>query len=197
MDIYLHLKYNVIFPKHRVVKILLGVSILSVTIGSTVLTLQLYNVDPFEMVLCMTYVYLVLDLIVLLASIVSFSYMLSKVWTIISTSSNLTASDVISKKRLLARKCVVPCLIITTYIVFNLSSSVTLNLNIAMSTKQNYSITYPRFLIPLGLMADCFIYIFMQHQVRAYLKTLLFSMPYIYRPRDEYFSDVITNTNSS
>ena len=176
LDIYLHMRYFIYFPKHRILKILLVMWISSMTISTIAFSLFTTNfVSLYEVLVPMTYLYLALDMLVLLASILSFSYMLSKVWGIISSSHNLTASEVNAKKMLLARKCLLPCLVIGSYIAFNMTSFVSFNLEVAISTKNKYPLTYTRFLMPLGLIADSFIYIFMQHQVRCHLKKVLLS----------------------
>ena len=183
LDIYLHLKYSMYFPKNRVVKILLAMWITSMTFSTGALIVsKLRLVNLYDMVFLITCIYLTLDFIVLIASIISFSYMLTKVWAIILNShrevgtQSVNTLQLSSTRKLFKRKCLVPCLIILSYIVFNMTSFLTLNIEIAMSTRYTFSVTYARFLMPLGLIADSLIYIFMQRQVWRYLKRVVLFM---------------------
>ena len=180
LDIYLHLRYPVIFTRSRIVKILCALWVFAIFSATVILMLALLYIKDFRIIFrYVTLTYVVVDGILLAISALSFLYLFSKVRAILTEINHNSSrhSEGTPVRVTLLKKLKIPIVILTTYFVFNFTGDVLNYLDISKQTEQNFhEISILKILTHvlwcLGLMSDVVIYIYLQRNIRAYIKGL-------------------------
>ena len=181
LDIYLHLRYPVIFTRSLVAKILCALWVCALFIGTGFLILEVLYIKNLDITYTYaTATYVVVDAILFAISALSFVYLFSKVRSILlEINQNLSRqSECTPVRKSLSKKLKIPLVILATYLVFNLTGDVFTYLKTKKRSgnqKELYQILdiLAHVLWWFGLISDGVIYIFMQRNIRAYLKRLL------------------------
>ena len=177
LDIYLHLKYAVLFPRERVIKIIAIMWILMFFVAIVHLTFSLYLTGCMTIMHIAVVTYTVFDALICVTTIVSFAYLLSKVRAILKIKSGVTSQNRQQSVKSLKKKLLLPAFMVLSYMIFNLSGAICLCLrHVYGSTELGNSFLFAaRTAIALGLLSDSFLYIFMQKQVRKLLRETFLS----------------------
>ena len=180
LDIYLHLRYPVIFTRSLVAKILCALWVCALFIGTGFLILEVLYIKNLDIAyIYATATYVVVDAILFAISVLSFVYLFSKVRSILlEINQNLSRqSECAPVRKSLSKKLKIPLVILATYLVFNLTGDVFTYVKIKEKSgnQELYEILdiLAHVLWWFGLISDGVIYIFMQRNIRAYLKRLL------------------------
>ena len=182
LDIFLHMKYPVIFTRNRVIGMICALWLLAFLSGSATLLLEIFyikNISKISFHASVTYV--VIDTVLFLVSLSSFVYLFSKVRAILAdiNKNSLSQCESASLRTSLSKKLKIPVCIISTYLVFNFTGDI-LYLYQEQIKKKNpdhhqisilTDIVYVLWFF--GLISDCVIYVFLQRNIRGYLQVLL------------------------
>ena len=114
---------------------------------------------------------MIVDGLVVTCSLSSFIYLFWKVRSILLRENVMNSSSPLSVKKNIIRKLKVPCAIATTYITLNFS--IVILLRISPTDSPTFLADLGFTIYALGLISDCLIYVFMQPNIRSYMKQLV------------------------
>ena len=170
LDIALHLKYAIYFTKRVVMGILSTIWLLSFTLGIifTLLQLNVRNVIVRKSLYeTRNYLFFTLDLFITVNAIFTYVCLYFKVKTALR---NTPGGQSGGGQNPLA-KFVVPCVLILTYVIFNVTGSL-LKMFYFWNRKQTMFVNVSGLLVMFGWISDACVYIFAQREVRLYLISL-------------------------
>ena len=176
LDILLHMKYTLYFTKRRVMMILSVLWCVSITTGITA-SILIQDVRNREIRIRINeirnYLFFTLDMFITLNAVITYTCLYMKVRKALH-NTHTPAGQNGGRQNPLA-KFVVPCVLVSTYIVFNVTGS-TLKMIQYLNPKNREMIILvfiSGLLIMVGWMSDAFVYIFAQRDVRLYLISLV------------------------
>ena len=198
-DIWFHLRYPLMFTKQRLKVVLASLWLVSAIFALTTVLISYCQNDHFQALRYMMYCQGTLDIMIVIGAIATYTYLFCKVKTIISSEASLTTTNNsnnnnnnnnnnnsnnnnnITGKGSVARKFLVPCIMIATFIGFMITSAC---LATVSHMKSEYAFSVDLYALAnvfaiCGIVSDAFIYILLQRDVRNLLKSTLksFTMP--------------------
>ena len=183
-DIYLHLRYPMIFTKTRVIKILCGLWAFSLVYGTITATLAIW-IDGFkdpekeesEIIQSFNYFTLVIDATITIVALMTYLYFYSKVSSIVKKANREEKQRNQGTDRIHKRKFLVPFLMIATYLVFNVSSTIMFTIRRQYSSLSEGTMTILNDVgwssVTVGYISDAVLYIFLQRSVRISIASYL------------------------
>ena len=188
MSVYLHLRYPVIFSPRVVISILTTLWFLGVAFSLVLVSIEARFHDHVELVeQIWTFCYLSVDALIVLSFVAQFCYLFYKVKKVQFENKRYSFSQTDDLKNRVAPRFMLPALIVATYVIFILTASVMFamvqmrvvqkhNNNSNKNDSNNNSDCLEiiaHLLEAIAIITDALIYVFMQKQVRKYLKRLL------------------------
>ena len=170
LDIYLNIKYEVYITKHRTTLIVEGLWITS-ALFAVLMTLLCHFVTGFQFLIkFFSYAFFSLDAVNALVAILVHVYLFVTVWSIAKTEFiHLPKLTQDRAKKTMMLKLLVPCLIIATYVLFNVSAEgiIIVVFHHKHGLEMLHNIAH--LLIILGWISDVFICVFAQKNIRKRL----------------------------
>ena len=157
IDIKLNIKYPIYITEKRLKFIVLSmwiVSIISAVIWTVTKKLQILELSTW--IICISAVIVVADTLIVILSIVTYTYFFSRVTKFTQNHDQQNST----RTSLIIRKFKIPCLMVLTFIMFNVSGTVLRVCGIR---------DIPHVLDLLGWCSDSCIYIFLQRRIRQRL----------------------------
>ena len=171
-DIFLHMRYPIYFTKRCVMIVLSVLWLLSFTVGitCTILQLNILNVairkNIYEI---RTYLFFTLDVLITVNAIIIYICLYIKV-TAAQRSTHYAAGQ--SRRQNPLAKFVVPCILVLTYIIFNVTGSAFKMFHF-WNPRKIIFVNASALLVMLGWISDACVYVFAQKDVRLYLISLI------------------------
>ena len=171
-DIYFHLRYPLYFTQQTVKKVLITLWIVGVTFA--LITVLMHKLRFRGEGIVISTFFVGTDALIVITAVITYSYLYFKVRQILSNSQGNPQPENTNTTPI--SKFLLPCLIIATYLIFNLTGSVLLSysrfvLEERVLTKSVLSEVAHMFWI-LGWTSDGAIYIFLQKSVRERLQSM-------------------------
>ena len=181
LDIKLHMKYPLYFTKTRVTRILCLFWLLGAVYGGTQGTLFQQKIIPSKVAWRNhNFVSMSLDIVITVVTISTYAYFLYKVRSMLridqNNNSNHSNSKNKSAKRHYTSKFIIPFLILATYLVFNVTSSILFVLRRLPGSWSSSSLLLLQvawLIETMGFLSDALLYIFLQRHVRTLLASKL------------------------
>ena len=176
--IHLHLRYPLIFTKRRVKIVLVSFWILGGLAALAVALSEIFWIERKVVQLYYSYSYLTLDAIIVIVLFGQFLYLFGKVREVHCRNKNITLPCGPSPLPRRAPKFLLPAIIVGTYALFNLPSSIMwLLAKVNGSTVQlvNKFQTVGRYFEAAIFSSDALTYIFLKKPIRNCIKELLCS----------------------
>ena len=176
-DIYFHMKYSLFFTKARVIKILSVLWVFSIVYGTVIAVLTIWSngfKDPYieksNYIQSYNYFTLVVDATITVVAVGTYLYFYSKVSSIIKRTKSEEKQRNQGMDRKQNRKFLIPFLMIATYLVFNVSSTVLFTVrrqhtSLSKHTRDILNGVGWSF-ITFGYISDAVLYIFLQRSIR-------------------------------
>ena len=173
-DIYLGLKYQVYFTKQRNIKITCLSWILSGTFALTLTILAKTHLSIDGSYPVVIYLFFSLDLVITTSAIITYAYFFRKISQINKVEMRkLSAESRKSGQNVFHAKFQVPCLMVTTYLLFNVTAAVIIMaihlLKYGNTPAGATLLQVSKFLIICGWIADALVYIFAKKRVREHI----------------------------
>ena len=181
LDIHLHMRYPIVCTQKCVIKILACLWIFNLLAAITAVITRIFTNNYIQTMFVTVYFYTATDVSILLVTIACFIFLYMKVKSLVNCRTTCCRSRLKHKVGQYKKKFLLPCLIVTSYILFNLSGVIVLTIRTQMSRTNACSqrlLFAARILLSLGLLSDCVLYVFLQPQVRKLLKKLLTLPPF-------------------
>ena len=166
MEIYTNIKYPIYMPRSRMKKVVAFLWILSMIFAAVSSVFEAF--EKFTTLNKLLYLRsLILDFIILASSITTYVYFYRTVTKIKSTQNRTNRQPTDGGVSLIRKKFKLPCFIVSTYILFNFTSTILLiAAEYANSDKQFFLImNIGMFLVIAGFLADVFAYLFANKNV--------------------------------
>ena len=187
IEIYTNIRYPLYMTNKKILLVLLthwSISFLCATISFT-----LDVTDVFERPLQFTFfLCLVIDIVIFISSFSTYMYFFKKVRRIRAMEVNVTDQQRESLINLLIEKFKVPCLIVLTYLIFNLTSTIMLtSAQYVQSRKQaKVLMAFSQVPILVGIISDLIIYVLANGNVRRFIcsKVRSYNLQLTRRPND-------------
>ena len=171
--IYTNIKYPVYMTRYKMLLIVAmhwSISLLCAIVG-----FSLYVVGAFSGHLQFTFfLSLALDITILISSIITYVYFYKMVQKIKEQEASVPVKARPSKIALLTSKFKIPCLIVLTYILFNLTSIIMLTISKYVQYGRKFHLleAFSHVPIIIGIISDACIYVFGNSNVRKLLCSL-------------------------
>ena len=179
-DIYLNLKYALHFSRERVIKILSAIWIVSIVYGVTLgIIMEVFtptSTYPRVHYQVTIPVSIVLDIIITLSAIGTYSYLFYKVRSIMNRDTSSNGNNTENKRSHPSLKFLVPFLMIATYLAFNVSGTVIsiISDTLYANSKTGHWLFHVSWLmIGFGYLTDAILYIFLQKDVRSFITSFI------------------------
>ena len=177
LDIYLNLKYQLIFTKGKLQMVMFGIWIFSAVVGVTVTLVGIYKTGFFALEGVISYTFFALDILITILATSTFIYFHYKISQLKKRERSMRPSgynnrDTHQNSAQRSRRFFVPGLMILSYLVLNVSAAVVIMAVQFMPFNSSWLIMYEvsNLLIILGFFSDSCIYIFAQKSVRSQIK---------------------------
>ena len=181
-DIYFHLRYPLYFTQQTVKKVLMTLWVVGVTFALISVLMGKFRIGG-EMIqenwrqyegIFITVFFLGTDSLIVITAVITYMYLYLKVRKILANSQGNAQQD--NTRTPQSSKFLLPCLIIATYLIFNLTGTVLhfysrFVLREASLTKSVLSEIAHMFMV-LGWASDGVLYIFLQKSVREKLLSM-------------------------
>ena len=123
LEIYTNIRYPVIMTNKTMKILFVGHWIVSILFATIIYLLEVLESYSTSMIFAF-FSYLILDIIILISFLVTYSYFYLKVKKIRSLESNSVNRPPQNRQRPLFKKFKLPCYIVLTYICFNMTSTI-------------------------------------------------------------------------
>ena len=178
LDISLNIKYNIYLNETRLIQIMCILWALS--FASMIVFLVVVYEHDFEQLLddisYASYFRLTLDIIIIICAVSTYVYFYVTIQNMnngrIATAPMEMRVDRKRQRKMLRAKFITPCLVVTTYIIFNVSATV-----LWASMPDNFiMINIGWLLTAFGIVSDALIYIFTQKRIRNQVLPVVWPM---------------------
>ena len=167
LDIFLHLKYPIYFAHHRVIIILAALWIFSLSLAVLLVILGEFVFTMKHILLVCFYLFFSTDILFLFVAVAAYVYLYRAVKrTIRRTYSRSSRASKDGKDGFTSPKFLVPCLLVATYALFNVTGSLLgITQYFVPSVSDKVGPVRHVFFI-CGTMSDAAIYVFLQRYIR-------------------------------
>ena len=173
-DIYFHMRYPLYFTQQTTKRVLVALWIVCAIFALLMVPMEKFKIQPAVQIILSIF-FIGTEVLIVVTAMITYSYLYIKVRQILANSHVLAHSGNTRQSQI--SKFLLPCLIIATYLIFNLTGIVLMfysriGLKGSSSlTKSSLSEIAHLFWI-LGWISDGAIYIFLQKSVRKRLKSV-------------------------
>ena len=162
LDIYLNLKYPIYMDKTRLIVITVILWILSAMFASSMVLTIHFGVGPILVEKILGYTFLALDIVITLFAILTYTYLYLCVKKMSEWDNSSGVNRNGSRKKAIYHKFKVPCLMVASYLIFNVSGTI-LKTSVAFMSvgEQTWLLVFgiSNILVICGWISDAFIYV--------------------------------------